>query len=112
MTPEQVVQEQFEAYNAHDLERFLAVFAEDACLFRPPATEPALAGREALAAFYAGERFCHPALRAELIHRIVLGGRVIDHERLHGLGDAPIEMAMVYEVEGGLIQRAWPFTAT
>lgn len=39
------------------------------------------------------------------------GRRVIDHERIAGVGDAPIDMAVVYEVADGLIETVWAFAA-
>lgn len=112
LTPEQVVQRQLEAYNAHDLEGFVRTFGDDVLVYRPPGIEPAIAGKDALRTFYATQRFCHPRLRADLMHRIVLGNRILDHERIHGLEDQPIEMVMVYEVSDSLIRTAWAFART
>ena len=49
MDPTGPVRRQLDAYNAHDLERFVAEYADDVRVFRPPATEPALAGKRAFA---------------------------------------------------------------
>ena len=43
------VQRQLEAYNAHDLTRFVAEYADDVRVYRMPAAEPALAGKAAFA---------------------------------------------------------------
>ena len=111
MRPEDVVQEQVEAYNARDLERFVATYSEDVKLYRPNQTEPAIVGRQALREFYATQRFHLPALHAEILDRMVLGNKVVDHERITGLRDHPIEAAAVYEVSGGLIRSVWFFMA-
>ncbi len=111
MTPEQAVQHQLEAYNAHDLERFLHVYAEDVKVYRPPATEPSMAGKAVLAQYYGTQRFTLPGLRAELVKRIALGDKVIDHERVFGVGDKPFEVAAVYHVTDGLIRSVWFFPA-
>jgi hypothetical protein len=108
---EAVVQRQLEAYNARDLERFVAEFSDDVQVFRPPATEPALSGKAALAQFYATQRFCHAGLHAELLNRMVLGNKVIDHERISGVREQPFEMAVAYEIKDGRIQRVWSFAA-
>jgi len=100
MTPADLVQRQLDAYNAHDLEAFSACFAEDVRIHRMPDPAPALVGREALRAYYAAHRFSIPGLRAELRGRIAMGAVVIDHEHVHGLGDAPMEVAAVYRVVG------------
>ena len=109
VNPVAIVQRQLDAYNARDLEKFLAAFGEEVRVFRPPATEPVIAGKEALGAFYATQRFCHDKLHAELLGRIVLGNKVIDHERITGVNEPPFEVAVVYEVGDGLIRRLWTF---
>ena len=110
-----VVQRQFDAYNDHDLERFLATFHDDVKSYRMPAVEPSIVGKPALREFYATQRFNKPALKAELLHRIVLGNKVLDHERITGLTEKPLEMLAVFEVtdldRGGLIQTTWFFSA-
>ena len=109
MSAESVVQRQLEAYNARDLERFLAEFADDVRLYRPPSPEPAIAGKQALADFYAKERFSRPALHAEIFNRMVLGNKVIDHERISGVRDEPFEVVVVYRVVDGRIAAMWAF---
>lgn len=111
MNPEAAVQHQLEAYNARDLARFLAVYSDEIRLCRPPATEPALVGKTALAEMYATQRFNLPGLHAELVNRMVLGNKVIDHERISGVREQPFEVAAVYEVIEGLIRNAWFFGA-
>lgn len=66
-TPADVVQEQLEAYNARDLDRFAATYSD----------------------------------------AIVLGNKVIDHERVRGIQEHPIEAVAVYEVVSGLIETVW-----
>ena len=110
MSPEAAVQHQLEAYNARDLARFLAVYSEDVRLYRLPATEPALVGKAALAEMYATQRFNLPDLHAELLNRMVIGNKVIDHERISGVREQAFEVAAVYEVIDGLICTAWFFS--
>ena len=105
-----IVQRQLDAYNARDLDAFVACYADDVEVFRLPALAPALAGRAALAAFYGSERFDRPGLHAELLSRVVMGRKVIDHERIAGLGDVPREVVAVYAIDvDGLIATAWFF---
>lgn len=104
-----VVQRQLAAYNAHDLERFLAEFHDTVQVFRPPAAQPVISGKAALAEFYATQRFNRPALHAEIVGRVVMGQRIIDHERIHGLQDQPSEMVAVFDVVGERIQTMWAF---
>lgn len=111
MTPLQLAQAQFEAYNARDLAAFVACYSESVQVFRPPANAPTLVGKPAFSGFYATQRFNRPALRAELVNRMVFGNTVIDHERIHGIGEQPLEMAVVYLVQHGLIQTVHAYPA-
>jgi hypothetical protein len=110
-SPEAIAQRQLDAYNARDLEAFVACYSADVELFRPPALEPALVGAAALRDYYARERFGHVGLRAELLHRAVVGATVIDHERIHGVRPTPFEVVVAYQIEGDRIRRAWAFAA-
>ena len=109
MNPELAVQRQVAAYNAHDLERFVAEYADDVQVFRPPSTEPVLSGKAAFRAHYATKRFNLPDLHASVVNRIVSGNRVVDHEHITGLEAGLVEAIAVYEVKDGLIHRVWFF---
>ena len=112
MSPaEAVVQRQLDAYNRHHLADFLATYAEDAELYRAPSTTPALRGRQALGDFYRDHRFNLPGLHAELVHRIVLGNQVVDHERITGLRAEVVDAVAAYVVQDGLIRSVWLFAA-
>ena len=107
-----IVQRQLDAYNARDLSRFVACYAQDVRVWRPPAPQPVIVGRQALSDHYAANRFNLPGLHAALLGRMVLGNKVIDHERIVGVGSAPMEAAAVYEVGAdGLIAAVWFFNA-
>lgn len=107
MSPLDCAEEQFAAYNERDLDRFLACFADDVHSFRLPEMTPLLSGKAAYGEFYATQRFNHTGLRAELVNRIVMGNTVIDHELIHGLSDAPLETAIMFVVEDGLIKTVF-----
>jgi hypothetical protein len=108
--PVEIVSQQLDAYNARDLERFCACFRDDVRIFRMPQPEPAVIGKAALRAFYAEHRFNRPNLHAQLVNRIETGNKVIDHERVSGLAETPVEMVAVYRVVEGLIATAWFFS--
>ena len=107
MTPETIVQHQLDAYNRRDLDAFLAVYSDTVQVYRLPALEPALFGKAQLAEFYGSKRFTLPDLHAELLSRIVMGNKVIDHERIRGLGPQPVEAMAIYSIVAGKIERAW-----
>jgi hypothetical protein len=108
-TPSDVVQRQVDAYNARDLERFIATYAEGIRMLRMPAAEPAVSGNAQLAEAYRA-RFSVPELHAEILARIVLGDKVIDHERVRGIREQPVEAVAVYEIASDLIQTVWFFS--
>lgn len=107
MSPVELVQRQLKAYNAHNLEAFAATYSETIHMVRLPATEPAITNKAELIEFYGANRFMAPNLHAEVVNRIVLGNKVIDHERITGLPNSPFECVVIYEVLEGLIQRVW-----
>jgi len=108
MGPVDIVQEQLEAYNARDLDRFAATYSGDIRIYRMPATEPSIIGHAQLRETYA-KRFSAPGLHATIVGRIVMGNKVVDHERVVGIKDVPIEAVAVYEVVEGLIRTVWFF---
>jgi hypothetical protein len=107
MSAEEIVQRQLEAYNAHDLAAFAACYTDDVEMIRLPGKEAAIRNKEEMVEFYGANRFLAPGLRAEILNRIVLGKKVIDHERIHGLPNSPFECVVIYEVRDGLIARTW-----
>ena len=108
LTPEAVVQQQLDAYNAREIETLLATYAEDAQLFEHPAKLLATGSAELRQRFAA--RFQEPNLHAVLVRRIVMGQTVVDHEivaRTFPEGPGRIELVMIYEVRHGRIAKAW-----
>ena len=107
-TPEEVVQRQLDTYNARDLDGFIAVFSADAQLIDFASGEIRAQGKEALKETYGRLFKSSPDLHSELLNRIVMGTKVIDHEKITGRQGAaePLELIMIYEVEDGKIVRA------
>jgi hypothetical protein len=108
-TVEGPVQRQLDAYNARDLERFVAEYADDVVVYRPPAAEPVITGKAALGAHYAKHRFNLPELHARLLNRIVSGNIVVDQEEVTGVPGGVMAAVAVYRVERGRIQAVWFF---
>jgi uncharacterized protein (TIGR02246 family) len=106
MAPEVLVQKQLDAYNARDMEAFLATYADNAELFDFPAV-PRTSGKEAMRKRYQ-TRFADTTLHAVIAKRIVMGDTVIDHERIQlTLPEGPgvMEAVAIYEVNGNQIAK-------
>ena len=107
-TAQALAQRQLDAYNAHDLEAFVACYAEGVEVRTFPGAGPAdFTGHEGIRARY-GPLFEKGTIQAELLSRITIGKTSIDHERVTGLGDERVVFAVAsYEVGEGLIQKVW-----
>jgi len=101
------VQRQLDAYNAHDLDRFVREYTDDIAVHRLPGATPFIEGKAAFSAFYRENRFSLRGLRAEVLNRMSFGHTVIDHERIVGLEAEPFEAAVVYEVTPAGISKVW-----
>lgn len=104
-TPEVLAQQQLNAYNAHDLEAFLAPYADDVELFMFPNTA-AEKGKESMRKSY-GFITTTPGLHCKLLNRIVQGNMVIDHEEVYGFGPKPVYAIAMYIIEKGKIQKVY-----
>lgn len=105
ITPFDVVEAQFEAYNAQDLDAHCAAFADDVVVadFNGAVTVSGIAAysekyRQVFADF--------PQNRAVLLNRMALGSCVIDHERVFRTPESdPFEVAAIYTVSDARIVR-------
>lgn len=100
------VQEQLDAYNARDLERFLACYAPDVVI-EDGLGNCLMAGIDTLRLRY-GELFAlSPALHAVVVSRLRLGDYVVDEERATGLNrpgaSGDFHALVVYRVHAGRI---------
>lgn len=107
-SPAQVVARHLDAYNAKDIDTFMACWAQDALYYAHPDTLLAH-GHAAIRARHE-ERFREPDLHGRLVSRLVLGERVVDTEvvtRNFPEGVGQVDVVAIYDVGNGLIQRAW-----
>ncbi|WP_299209330.1 nuclear transport factor 2 family protein [uncultured Dokdonia sp.] len=107
MSPEHIVQKQLDAYNNRDIDSFVAMHAPDAELYIFSETVPFVKGQAQLRATYSEIFENSPTLFSKLIHRIVLGNKVIDHEEITGRkGVDVLEFIAIYEVNEVVITKA------
>ena len=107
ITPEAVVQRQVDAYNAHDLDAFVACYGpsiEFRTLDGKVNPETGLAAlRKGYEDFF--KRF--PKVKVKVLNRIFQGAFVIDQVQAQGMGPAPVTVTAIYETAQGKIVRAW-----
>ena len=104
--PEQVVQEQVEAYNRHDIEAFLKTYSAEVKVFDFP-DKLRFSGLEAMRERYGKLFKSEPGLTVKIARRIVQGDHVIDHEEVSKGGDRQLTVVAIYRVEGGKITAVW-----
>lgn len=96
------VAEQLEAYNARDLERFVACYASDVVVEDGDGRR-ILQGHEELRQKYRALFDASPELQCELVHRTRVGDYVIDEERVTGMGNRPVGAVVhavaIYRIE-------------
>ena len=105
---ETVVACQLAAYNARDIEAFMAIWHEDAQFFEHPGKLLANGAGEIRARHVV--RFKEPDLFGRLIGRLSVGNMVVDREvvtRNFPEGRGQVDVIAIYEVEGGRIAKAW-----
>ncbi len=109
----QVIQEQVDAYNARDIERFLACYAADAVILNGDGGT-LYQGHEAIRTGYTGLFAQNPAMHVEIPTRIAVGSWVFDEEIVTGLsmegGPTEVHAVAAYLVANGMIQRVQLFS--
>ena len=105
MTPVEIAQGQLDAYNIQDLDAHVAHFADDVVIADLNGAV-SLTGQGAYKARYAKVFGDFPQNKVEIVNRMVLGGTVIDHERVRRTPDAePFDVIAIYTIAGGKIAR-------
>jgi GNAT superfamily N-acetyltransferase len=102
------VKKQLEAYNARDIDAFMQWWADDCQYYEFPSRLLASGAAEIRERHTI--RFNEPDLNGRLIHRAVVGNKVIDHEivtRNFPEGAGQIDVIAIYEIEHDKIAKAW-----
>ena len=105
----EVVEQQLKAYNARDIDAFMAVFHPEIEVWTLGAGSPTVTGWEQVKVLYADLFEQSPELHSKVLNRSVIGNKVIDYERISGRRGAEedVFLVMIYEVVDGKIRRAW-----
>lgn len=108
MSPVEIVQRQLDAFNEHDLEAFMPLFADDVVIYDLLDGHVVLRGIESFRQRYVEVFRERPLVRAELGGRLALGQIVIDLEQLTDGDEHPPEEALaIYEIKGEVVTRMW-----
>jgi hypothetical protein len=105
---EAVVQRQLEAYNARDIDAFMALWSDDAQYFEHPSKLLANGAAEIRQRHLV--RFKEPNLHGRLVKRMSVANRVVDKEivtRTFPEGTGQVDVIAIYEVIGSKIAKAW-----
>ena len=107
--PEAVVQTQVDAYNAHDLERFVQCYADDVTIHDLSGKNPPVKGLAELRKDYAWLTKAPREFRVQIVKRVIVGRIVVDVERVLGLPEekGTPEALAIFEVRDGKIRNVW-----
>lgn len=100
-------QNQLDAYNAHDVEAFVACYRPDVAIRDLKTGQLTGQGRDQMRKDYGAmfERF--PNVHAEVVTRTIVNDLVFDHEVVTGRAE-PIRVMAIYQVDDdGLIAAVW-----
>ena len=106
-TAEEVVQKQFKAYNARNLDTFLSCFSDDVVVYLFP-DQLLYNGKAELKKSYSNFFTNTPDLYCELVDRNVNGNKVKDEVMITRVKKTkPMKTTIMYVVEEGLITKMY-----
>lgn len=107
LTPEELVQQQLDGYNALNIESFMAPYSDSMELYTFPNTL-LVKGKDKIKEGYKDFFKAAPNLHCKILNRTVNGNIVIDKERVSGSPDGKtIETLAIYVIENEKIQRVY-----
>lgn len=105
MAKTQLIDKLVEAYNSSNARAFADLFEETAVVYEHP-NQPTQKSREEIFEYYEKLFAEYPNNRTEVLHRIVIGNRIIDHEQVKRSFDAePFDVLTIYGMGDELIKR-------
>jgi len=106
-SPANIAQAQLDAYNAHDIDAFVAVYADSVEIYEFP-DKLMMKGKDKLYQAYKPFFESTPDLHCELVARVVQGDTVIDKEHVTGLNDgSEIKTIAMYKIIAGKIEKVY-----
>ena len=102
-TAEDVVNRQLDAYNARDIDKFVATYSEDIEIYNSKG-EMTMKGHEQLRKRYDTMFKNTPNLHCRIVNRIKINNKVIDNENVN-MNERVVEAVAIYEVVDGKIKK-------
>ena len=96
------VEEQLQAYNARDLERFLACYTDDV-RFEDGDSNLLYEGIAQMRENYGASFARFPQADCRIVSRVRIGNYVIDEERITSMGPTEHQAVVIYRVDGDKI---------
>ena len=97
-----LVDQQLEAYNARDIEKFLEPYSDSVAVYTFPRKLKYI-GKEKMREIYSGMFENITDLHAEVTNRIIYGSTVVDAEHVTGNNGMDIEALAIYTIKNGKI---------
>ncbi len=105
MTPVEIVQAQFDAYNDADADRLASFYAKD-CIITDMNGTVTMQGSAAIRDRFRKTFADNPKNKAWCVNRIAVGNIVVDHEQVErSPGGERFELVAVYTIANGKIAR-------
>ena len=102
-TAEKIVNEQLDAYNARDIDKFVATFSEDIEIYNSKGVMT-MKGHAQLRERYNNLFKNTPNLHCRIVNRIKINNKIIDNENVT-MNDRLVEAVAIYEVVDGKIKK-------
>ena len=102
-TAEKIVNEQLDAYNARDIDKFVATYSEDIEIYNSKGVMT-MKGHEQLRERYNNLFKNTPNLHCRIVNRIKINNKIIDNENVT-MNDRLVEAVAIYEVVDGKIKK-------
>ncbi len=106
VTPEILVQQQLNAYNARDIDAFLAPYSDSVAIYDFPG-KISVKGKAEMRKAYAGMFQNIKNLHCQLVNRIIQDNTVIDHESITGFGPNLVSGIAIYKIAKGKIAEVY-----
>jgi imidazolonepropionase-like amidohydrolase len=100
-----LVQQQLNAYNARNLEAFLAPFSDSVRFYDQGTGKLTMSGKDVMRKVYGKFFEMVPELHCQVVNRIVMGNTIVDQERVTGVKGGVLEAVVIYTVEQGKIVK-------